>query len=271
MMVRLPAMRRITSIFRASLLLLFVPLAAHPSNQQLTFDVASIRRSESLQGGGSMGVRPGGTFVVRNVAARALISLAYDVPMDRVLDAPAWTSEERYIIDAKAEGLSTMAEARPRVLALLQQRFNMAARKEKRELPVYLLVLARQDGRLGPRLKRNDLDCLNAEARAKAVAAAAPGTMVCGLTFDTGRFQGGALALRDLIGTLTSASGRPVLDRTGLAGTYDVDLEWAASPEATDRVPIFTAVQEQLGLKLESATAPLDVIVVDRIDRPSEN
>ena len=80
----------------------------------------------------------------------------------------------------------------------------------------------------------------------------------------------GALNVDILVGTLTSASGRPVLNRTGLGGFYNIDLEWAPTPDA-DGVSIFTAVEEQLGLKLESSTAPLDVVVVDRIERPTEN
>ena len=75
-----------------------------------------------------------------------------------------------------------------------------------------------------------------------------------------------------MLGELTAASGRAVLDRTGLAGTYDIELKWTPLPDPnSDNVSIFTAVQEQLGLRLESGTAPLDVVVIDRIERPSEN
>jgi uncharacterized protein (TIGR03435 family) len=96
--------------------------------------------------------------------------------------------------------------------------------------------------------------------------------MVCGLTFNTGVFMAGGVEVSTMLSTLTAASGRAVLDRTGLTGAYDFELKWAPLPDPnSDNVSIFTAVQEQLGLRLESGTAPLDVLVIDRIERPSEN
>ena len=236
-----------------------------------TFEVASIRRSDSLNSSGSLGVRPGGTFIARNVGARGLIGSAYSVPNNRVLETPPWADEERYVIEALAEGLSSLVQARPLLLALLRDRFKLEARRETRELPVYLLQLARSDGALGPRVRKNDLDCQNPEARAKAAAAAAPGREVCLMTFDAGRLTGSVMRIEDLVPILTGASGRPVLNRTGVAGFYDIDLEWAQTPDVPDAVSIFTAVQEQLGMRLESVTAPLEVVVVDRLERPTEN
>ena len=92
------------------------------------------------------------------------------------------------------------------------------------------------------------------------------------MTFGTGTLTG-TMSMKDLTVTLTGASGRPVFDKTGLAGNYEVDLKWtpALGADTSDTVSIFTALQEQLGLKLESATAPLDVLIVDRVQRPSAN
>lgn len=235
-----------------------------------TFEVASVRRGDSLAGGGTMGVRPGGQFMSRNILLRNLIAEAYDVPVNRVLEGPGWIGEERYDIEARAEGEMTWDRARPMLLALLRERFNLAAHKETRELPVYALVLARPDGRLGPRLRRNDVDCLNPEARATALSAAPPGAVICEIRFATGRLIGGPRSIDSLAGSLTGASGRPVLNRTGLEGQYDMDLEWAATPQA-EGLSIFTAVQEQLGLKLESDNAPLEVLIIERVERPTEN
>jgi len=96
--------------------------------------------------------------------------------------------------------------------------------------------------------------------------------MVCGLTFNTGVFMAGGVEVSTMLSTLTAASGRAVLDRTGLTGAYDFELKWAPLPDPnSDNVSIFTAVQEQLGLRFESGTAPLDVLVINRIERPSEN
>jgi uncharacterized protein (TIGR03435 family) len=91
------------------------------------------------------------------------------------------------------------------------------------------------------------------------------------MTFGTGTLTG-TMSIKDLAVTLTGASGRPVFDKTGLAGNYEVDLKWTPTLGAdTSAVSIFTALQEQLGLKLESATAPLDVLIVDRVERPTAN
>ena len=91
------------------------------------------------------------------------------------------------------------------------------------------------------------------------------------MTFGPGKLSAGVISINDLIPILTGASGRTVLNRTGVDGWFDVELEWAPTPDVPDAVSIFTAVQEQLGLKLESSTAPLDVVIVDRLERPTEN
>ena len=260
-----------STCFAAIMLLGVVGIHAQSAPQDQAFDVASIRRSESLDAGGTLAVQPGGRFFARNIPVRSLISTAYEVPANRVLDVPAWTLDERYIVEARAEGDLTWERARPMLISLLRDRFRVIARKETRELPIYTLVTARPDRTLGPRMRRSDVDCLNAEARAKAQAAAAPDRLVCGIRFATGRLTGGSMSIANLVSSLTGASGRPVIDRTGIAGTFDIELEWAATPDVPDAVSIFTAVQEQLGLKLESDKAALDVVVVERVERPTEN
>jgi uncharacterized protein (TIGR03435 family) len=255
----------------AMILMCIVGSHAQSAPQEQAFEVASIRRSDSLDAGGTLAVQPGGRFFARNIPVRSLISTAYDVPTNRVLDVPSWTLEERYIVEARAEGDLTWERARSMLISLLRDRFGVVARKETRELPVYTLVTARPDRALGPRMRRSDVDCFNAEARAKAQAAAAPGRMVCGIRFDTGRLMAGSMSIANLVTSLSGASGRPVIDRTSLAGSFDIELEWAATPDVPDAVSIFTAVQEQLGLKLESDTAALDVVVVERVERPTEN
>lgn len=207
-----------------------------------------------------MFVNPGGAFQARNISALNLISMAYRIPGSRVLDAPGWATDERYVIEARGTGISTFAQAVPLVMNLLKDRFKLVVRKETRELPVYLLNVARSDGALGPRLRKADPSCLNDQLP----------PVKCRAKFDTGKVTAGALNIANLVSTLSNASGRQVLNRTGLNDFYDIDLEWAPTPDA-DGVSIFTAVQEQLGLRLDSATSPLDVVVVERIERPSEN
>jgi uncharacterized protein (TIGR03435 family) len=239
------------------------------------FELASIRQniSGSQSGGGKP--RAGGGYTFTNVTVHSLISTAYNMPFDRILGGPAWLRSDRYDINAIGKDATKVEDRAVMVRSLLRDRFQLAAHIERRDLPVYLLVVARADGRLGPGLRRSSVDCTDPEARKKAAAAAGDSRMVCGITFNTGVFMAGGEAVSIMLSTLAAASGRAVLDRTGLTGAYDFELRWTPSLGAdappADAVSIFTAVQEQLGLRLESGTAPLDVLVIDRIERPSEN
>ena len=264
----------ITAALLVSLLAGVAATAQAPAGDA-AFELASIRQniSGSQSGGGKP--RAGGGYTFTNVTVHSLISTAYNMPFDRILGGPAWSRSDRYDINAIGKDATKVEERAVMVRSLLRDRFQLAAHIERRDLPVYLLVVARADGRLGPGLRRSSVDCKNPEERKKATAAAGASRMVCGLTFDTGLFVAGGEAVSTMLGTLTAASGRAVLDRTGLTGAYDFELRWTPSlgtdaPPA-DAVSIFTAVQEQLGLRLESGTAPLDVLVIDRIERPSEN
>jgi uncharacterized protein (TIGR03435 family) len=194
------------------------------------------------------------------------------MPFDRILGGPAWMLSDKYDVDTVGKENATTAERDAMVRSLLRDRFQLALHMERRDLPVYFLVVARVDGRLGPGLRRSEVDCLDPEARKKAAAAARDTRIVCGITFDSGVFTAGGTAVSTMLGELTAASGRAVLDRTGLTGNYDIELKWMPLPDPnSNSVSIFTAVQEQLGLKLESGTASLEVLVIDRIEPPTEN
>ena len=245
-------------------------LTAHA--QELAFDGVSIRpnRTESTGGGG--GPRPDGRFVLTNVPARTLISIAYQVPSSRIFGGPGWLATDRYDMAAIGDATASPAERAQMMRTMLRERFNLQARLEKRELPIYALVVARADGRLGPNIRPATVDCADPAARKQAAAGAPPGSFgACGFREAGGRLEGRGLSLDTLAQILVGPAGRPVLNRAGLTSAYDVELAWAATPDAADGVSIFTAVQEQLGLKLESTTAPLDAVVVERIDRPTEN
>ena len=238
-----------------------------------TFEAASIRLNLSGREGGGGRPRGGGGYTFTNVSLRSLISLAYNsMPFDRILGGPTWMLTDKYDVDTVGKEDATMAERAVMVRSLLRDRFQLAVHMERRDLPVYFLVAAHADGRLEPGLRRSQVDCLDPEARKKAIAAGRDTRIVCGLTFDPGVFTASGVAVSVMLGELTAASGRAVIDRTGLTGNYDIELKWTPQPDPnSDNVSIFTAVQEQLGLKLESGTAPLDVVVIDRIERPTEN
>ncbi|HET9191598.1 MAG TPA: TIGR03435 family protein [Vicinamibacterales bacterium] len=255
----------------------FVATLAAQQPPQPAFDVASLKRNTSLSDMGGGGPRPGGRYRLTNVTTRSMISLAWGIPSNRIAGGPAWIATDRYDLDATMKENATQDEMRSMMRALLSGRFRLAVHVEQRELPVYNLMRARPGEQLGPSLERSAFDCTNLAARkqeAAAASAARPGRMLCGFRDSGGALDGGGLTMETLAQILTGPAGRPVFDRTGLTGGYNVLLTW--TPLATDTAPadavsIFTAVQEQLGLKLESGTAPLDVLVIDRVERPSEN
>jgi uncharacterized protein (TIGR03435 family) len=201
-----------------------------------------------------------------------MVASAYGVPPDRVSGAPRWAVTDLYEIHAKAPGNATGAETIRMMQSLLRDRFKLAVREELRDLPVYELRVARDDGRLGSRMRLSPIDCTAPDWQKRAAMVAPPSGLPqhCSTQVSAGRIAAGSVALDRFAPMLNGPSGRAVLNRTGLAGFFDIDVEWS-SGAAADEPSIFTAVQEQLGLKLEPAIAPLAVIVVDRVERPSEN
>ena len=201
---------------------------------------------------------------------------AYRLPPERIIKgsesiAPTdWIVTERYDIIAQAARDIAPGELPVMLQGLLRDRFNFSGHTETRERPAYALVLARSDGRLGPRLRRVAVDCQDAEAVRQATASAGGKGPVCGGQANSTNISLRGFSLDALARALAGPAGRLVVNRTGIAGAFDIDVNWA-TVDSQDGVSIFTAVQEQLGLKLESTTAPFDVLVIDRIERPTEN
>lgn len=230
----------------------------HPSTN-MAFEVASVKANKS--GAPYVGA-PGdrfsdGQFRTTNIPLRLLMRQAFERWQDDDLaGGPAWLDSERWDITAKTD--SPTANMLPMIRSLLAERFKLATHHETKERPIYLLVLARKDGRLGSSLRQ---------------ATGAPYALGSNDVI-TARAE----TIRQLAGLLGAAVRRPVVDRTGLSGTYDADLHWtpssrgaapdAAAPDAPD---LFTAVQEQLGLKLESSRGPVDVLIINRVERATED
>src|SRR5437868_4839883 len=146
--------------------------------------------------------------------------------------------------------------------SLLADRFGLIAHKEKRDGQVYALTLARPDGKLGPQLSRSAVDCT-----ALARAGGPPPQGACSMRVGNGTLAARSVTMSDIARVLMGSVDRIVVDRTGLEGAYDVDLAWTPNPTPdSPGASIFTALQEQLGLKLEAARAPVDVVVIDRIE-----
>ena len=251
-----------------------------------TFDVASVKPNTSGDFRRAIGPGPGGRFQALNNTLRELVTYAYGVDMARaglqVAGGPSWMDSDRFDIDAVAPGgAATPAEAREMVRTLLAERFKLQARRETRAVPTYDLVVDRRDGRLGSKLRPSTIDC---EARRAAARRGGPPPVptgpppspetirpVCGLRQTPVRFAGDAVSMTQLASALGPPSARIVFDRTGLTGYFDLDLEWAPSQDDPSTTPIFTAIREQLGLRLEGSRAPIEMVVVVSAERPSGN
>ncbi len=249
------------------------------------FEVASVRINVNTEGPSFIsGSRPG-RFLVSNTPLRFVILYAYGLLDHQLAGAPEWTWTTSIDITATyPSGMTPTDEmVRGMVRNLLGERFGFTAHDEKREMPVYALTLARKDGRLGARMKRSEVDCAKWNEEKRPTADAGGPSPVsptgkrpaCGMLATRRFLTGGTRTTRQLAVTLQSMVGRPVIDQTGLGGAYDVDLQWAAEnngdTQQGDAPSIFTAVQEQLGLKLASQKTQVDVLVIDKVERPDPN
>jgi uncharacterized protein (TIGR03435 family) len=218
-----------------------------------------------------------------NITLRSLINYAYDMREFRIIGGPAWIASDRWEVSAKAESAVPPAAMPKLVQRLLADRFALKAHAETRELPTYHLVLARNDRRPGPGMKPAEIDCepfRSGERRTQdGPVDQTTDFPRCGISFRTGggittaRYNGTpASRLAVFLSTIVD---RWIVDRTGLGGSYDIELTYQDTrmllPGAALREgpALFTALQEQLGLALEPARGPVDVLVIDSVERPT--
>ncbi len=265
------------------------------------FEVASVKPNRSGTPFVSIGLQPGGRYTATNVPLKLLITNAYGVEDFQIIDAPSWLDEERFDIVAKAEGevAPSMPGGPPgpvqlMLQTLLEDRFRLALHQETRELPVYALTTVHSDRKLGPGMQPSSTPCAAGRGPAGApgrfgapppASASAPERPQCGMRMMPGRISAGSVAIPQLLRIFSMLSHRIVLDRTGLDGTFDLDLAFTPDrlpgpppPGAPPLPPVdpngpslFTALQEQLGLKLESTRAPVQVMVIDHVERPESD
>jgi uncharacterized protein (TIGR03435 family) len=269
--------------------------AAQADSNAVSFEVASIKPNKSANGGSFVGRQPGGRFGAQNATLLELIQFAYQAQPFRVMGGPDWVRSARWDVVAKLAAVPLPApngapdDTLLALRALLRTRFNLVIRSETQQLSIYALVTARSDGRLGPRMSRSTVDCnaLLAARRGGGSAPPAPGDRPCGLRGRVGSVQSIGAPLLEFADLLSERVQRPVIDRTGLTGTWDFTMTYAAEPSqiapgvlapgtqpppADPNAPsLFTALQEQLGLKLESARGAVEVLVVERAERPAED
>ena len=237
------------------------------ANQKpLAFEVSSVKPSAGLEPPG-VAFQPGGRFRAISADVFSLISLSYaqgPLPFfpSQIIGAPDWTRTERYDITAKVsdelaagDPFSLQTKLPALVRTLLEDRFKLTVRHEQREQPIYVLQLANKDGSMGLRLKRS-ADC-------------GQNAVDCRPRVTPGHIAGRSIPIAQLITMLALNVERTVVNETRLEGVFDVDLEWSPDQSVTDKPSLFTALQEQLGLKLESTRRPADVLVIDHIERPT--
>lgn len=224
----------------------------------IQFEVASIRPhiADPSNDGSSTNVKPGGRFVCRNVSVKKLIRISFMTEDSQILNAPGWTETASYDIDATTTGGVEVTEKNIQGLlqSLLANRFQFRFHREQREKAIYRLEAAKD----GVKLKEDPSDDRP--------------SMAVNSNEMTVTLSAQHVSMTDFAAVLQRQVGRPIEDHTGLAGKYDVDLKWSTERAGIDTAgpSIFTVVQE-LGLKLVPARGPVEMIVVDGIERASEN
>jgi uncharacterized protein (TIGR03435 family) len=265
-----------------------------PPSQKPSFEVASVKASASGDDRIVSQAQPVGRWRISNAALKLLIAMAYSVRRDQVSGGPNWIDADRWNIEAKAEERSIPPELpspspttpnHPLTLmlqSLLEDRFQLKIHRETKEEAVYELTVAKN----GPRIKLSaDQGSVNFPALPQAGSPPPNGLMRLG----RGSLEGRAIPITSLAMILSEPPilGRQVIDKTGMHGLYDFTLEWTPDPGQgpvvsggrepsppsvnTSGSSIFTAIQEQLGLRLQSARGPVEVIVIDSVQKPSEN
>jgi uncharacterized protein (TIGR03435 family) len=255
-------------------LVLVWTLTAAAQQPTPSFEVTSVKPNTSgaIEQSGVMGK---GTLTMTNMRLRAVITTAYATRPDRIVGLPAWTDQERFDLAARAPANTPDNQLPLMLRSLLVDRFGLVIRPQMRDQPVYALVMARRDGAFGPNLKPSTA-CATRDVSSPA------GTPACGVVSGSDGQRayiiGGARSMDLLARALMAVVDRPVIDRTGLAGTYDFEVRFAASSATlstaapaglADAPSIFSALQEQLGLRLEASTGPIEFFVVERLERPA--
>lgn len=251
-----------------AVLLVLTAARAHAQTPRpaLEFEVATIKPTDPNFGGILVGF-PGGMFSARGFTLKDLVGLAYDVDNRQIVEVPKALESTRFDVQAKLPanaGPPNPDLIKPMLQKLLAERYQLTFRRETREMPVYVLSVARGGHKLKPRQEGDGGEPTSMLFR---------GATVPGRNVSIALFAGG---LQKLV------VDRPILDKTGLTGNWDFDLTWrpdagqfggrgAQLPADPDKPDIYTAIQEQMGLRLEAQRGPAPVLVIERAEPPTEN
>jgi uncharacterized protein (TIGR03435 family) len=238
--------------------------AQSADSERPRFDVASIKPNKNSEGVIRFAVQPGGRMVLTDIPVKQLIRAAYTLQLYQIVDAPPWTESERFDITGVTERElrednvtwspgGKYALVQLMMQSLLADRFNFRAHFEERQGQVYALVLD------------------DKQRAAKGLAPAKPCDANCAMQIGSGTLRAPNVELPLLAELLSQLTGRPVTDATGLTGTFEINLRWTPeSQEATADAPsLFTALPEQLGLRLDARRGPIRMLIIDSVERPT--
>ena len=220
--------------------------------QPPAFEVASIKPSTPEAPGNNIQRDPAGGMALANVNLRTLVLMAYPIQPFQLSGGPPWLRWRRFDITAKASAGGHKDQTWLMLQTLLADRFQLAIHRETRELPIFEIVAAKGGIRIQP-------------------AQRAPGAADDSIQTFAGRIKALMVPMPDLALVLSGMSGHLVVDRTGLKGKYDFPLEFAPEGADSDLPSLYTALQTQLGLRLETAKGPVEMIVIDHAAMPSAN
>jgi uncharacterized protein (TIGR03435 family) len=221
---------------------------AQSAGTKPVFEAASIKGPNPAYSGSGWDSSTG-RITVQNMTLRQLVMFAYEIQWYQVAGGPKWLDDDGFTVVARLEGPGGDPELRLAMQPLLADRFQLAVHKEKREMPAYALAVARGGFKLRP-------------------VEGGHGSSHNGWR-GKGEFQGTSMVkFADFLGARVD---RPVVDATGIQGAYDFTLEWTKDDGADGAPSIFTALQEQLGLKLEARKEPVEITVIDHAEKPDEN
>jgi len=267
------------------------------STTTLRFETASVKPNlEPIPAGTTGSVVPfPGRLVARAALLRVVIQQAYEVRPDQVLGGPDWMNTTRYDIEAKADGDSGFPQLFRMLQSLLEDRFKLNAHREIQQLPVYELTVAKGGSKLQqPKPGGCFALPLNGPPIPPPPGPGAPppcGRVFVGMFDGKANMEGGNVPIAELVRVLSNVLGRTVIDKTGISGTYDIHLPFApdaalqglpgvgapggpvlpVSADPAAGATIFTAIQEELGLRLESTKGPVEVLIIDHVEKPDAN
>lgn len=276
-----------------------------PPPTRPSFEVASIKPNTSGLNQVSISNQPGGRFVANGITFRSLMTYAYRVRDFQISGGPSWISSDRWNIEARPEEESVSGKMGPRdpsvpnpillrIQSLLEDRFQLKFHRETRELPVYELGIAKS----GLKMKLSeDQSPIQFPKPGEATppkrdpnSPAPRGSSRMMMRADKMELEANGIEFSAIVGLISQQVGRTIIDKTGLKGLYDLKLQWAPDmrqgstpfgpmpagveqPQASDpsAASIFTALQEQLGLKVDPTKGPVEVLIIDSVQKPSEN